>query len=193
MSRRRFSIAHELGHWEFDRGQIMVCHSDDIGSFAPKISSVEKRANKYAADLLMPNYLFLPATRTFRQLDFNIISKISDIFGTSLTASAIRFIELGDHPAILVCHNHNGRAWFVRSPLVPARWFPRDDLQPESSAMDVLFGKGTNDSRLQCVDAHAWFDRFDAHKFEILEQTYRVSDKEVLSLLVLEDEEMLED
>ena len=29
--RRRFSIGHELGHWQHHRGRILVCRSDDIG------------------------------------------------------------------------------------------------------------------------------------------------------------------
>jgi hypothetical protein len=192
--RQRFSLAHELGHWEYHRGQIMVCRSDEIGSFSQKASTAEKRADTYAADLLMPRYLFQPAIRRFRTLDFDIISKIRDQFDVSLTAAAIRCIEHGDHPAVLICHNQYGRKWFVRSSLVPDRWFPRSELQPESTAMEVLFSNGPqpNNSRLRSVSAEAWFDRHDAHKYEIYEQARRVSPTEILSLLILDDE-MLED
>lgn len=191
--RQRFSIAHELGHWEFHRGRLMVCRSDDIGNHAKVASSAEKRADQYAADLIMPIYLFHPAMRAFSELSFNTIRKIADIFDVSVTASAIRLIDSGEYPAILICHGHNGRKWFSRSSLVPARWFPRSELQPESSAFNTLFGQRPSDSRIRCVGADAWFDRYDAHKFEIYEQTYRISDNEILSILVLEDEEMLEE
>jgi hypothetical protein len=102
---------------------------------------------------------------------------------------------MGDFPAVLVCHNHKGRSWFIRSSLIPDRWFPRAELQSESSAMDILFGQRASAtlSRLSCVSAEAWFDRHDAHRYELLEQTLRVGASEILSLLIFEDEEMLEE
>lgn len=195
LGRQRFSLAHELGHWEYHRGQYMVCRSDEIGDFSNKASTAEKRADNYAANLLMPSYLFRPAMRSFRRLDFEILRKISDTFGVSITAAAIRCIETGDFPAVLVCHNHKGRSWFNRSSLVPDRWFPRNELQPESSAMNILFSQrsSTQISRLGRVSAEAWFDRYDAHRYEIWEQTLRVGASEILSLLIFEDEEMLEE
>jgi Zn-dependent peptidase ImmA (M78 family) len=193
--RQRFSLAHELGHWEYHRGQIMVCRSDEIGSFSQKASTAEKRADSYAANLLMPNYMFRPAIRTFRHLDFEALLRISDIFGVSITAAAIRCIETGDYPAVLVCHNHKGRCWFNRSPLVPDRWFPRTELQPGSSAMDILYAEKASRqlSRLSSISAEAWFDRHDAHRYEILEQSLRIGASDILSLLILEDDEMLEE
>jgi hypothetical protein len=190
--RQRFSIAHEIGHWELHRGQIMVCRPDEAGDLIQKTSPAEKVADRFAADLLMPSYLFRPALKMYRRLDFDIVRKIGDMFGVSLTASAIRLVGSGEHPAILLCHNQNGRRWFVRSSLIPTRWFPRIELQPESSAMDILFGKRSHDPQLRCVSADAWFDRYDAHKFEIVEQTFRISADEILTLLIIEDDEMLE-
>ena len=32
--RRRFSLAHELGHWHHHRGRVLFCGKDDIGNFA---------------------------------------------------------------------------------------------------------------------------------------------------------------
>ncbi len=184
--RQRFSLAHELGHWHFHRGQVMVCRSDEIGNFSKKASPAEKHADTYAANLLMPRYLFLPAMRSFRQIDFEAIRKLGDNFGVSTTAAAIRCIETGDIPAILICHNHQGRSRFSRSPLIPDRWFPRKDLQAESSAMDVLFDpKKINDD--------IRFDRYEAQRYEVLEQTFRIGPSEILTLLVFEDDEMLKE
>lgn len=30
---RRFSLAHELGHWQHHRGRVLFCSKDDIGNF----------------------------------------------------------------------------------------------------------------------------------------------------------------
>lgn len=98
-------------------------------------------------------------------------------------------------PAFIICHNQHGRCWFSRSSLIPEHWFPRKELQAESSAMDVLFdvNKSMTTSQMKYVSAEAWFDRRDAHRYEILEQTFRVGPSEILTLLVFEDEEMLAD
>lgn len=193
--RQRFSLAHELGHWHFHRGKVMVCRADDIEDFKSNGSPAEKHADNYAVNLLMPRYLFLPALRTYRKIDFDAIRKLGNDFVVSTTAAAIRFIEAGDTPAFIICHNQRGRCWFSRSPLIPDRWFPRSELQSESSAMDILFdvNKSMTTSRMKYVSAEAWFDRRDAHRYEILEQTFRVGPSEIITLLVFEDEEMLED
>ena len=31
--RRRFSLGHEIGHWIYHRGQLLVCRSEEIGGF----------------------------------------------------------------------------------------------------------------------------------------------------------------
>lgn len=193
--RRRFSLAHELGHWKHHRGQFMVCRSDEIGDFSNKASQAERHADSYAANLLMPRYLFLPSLRTFRKLDFEIIRKLSEIYGVSLTATAIRCISLGDEPAMVICHNHHGRRWFQKSSLIPDYWFPRKDLQAESSALDILYGKtkSSSASQLRCVSAEAWFDNYRAPRYEVVEQTIKISDTEILTLILFEDNDMLEE
>ena len=39
--------------------------------------------------------------------------------------------------------------------------------------------------------AAAWFDLYEASKFEVYEQTVRTGDAEVLTLVLIRDEEML--
>jgi len=195
--RQRFSIAHELGHWKYHRGKIMVCRSDEIGNFGSernKSSAAEKHADIYAANLLMPSYLFVPVLRSFRKFDFDTIKKIRDIFQVSMTAAAFRSIEIGDAPAVLISHNHQGRNWFCRSKLVPDRWFPRADLQPESSAMGLMF---TNNNLMtvaptKYVSAEAWFDRYDAQRYEVLEQSIKIGPSEILTILVITEDDMLD-
>jgi len=49
--RRRFSIAHELGHWRHHRDRMLVCRAEDIGSHNPATPEIERVADGYAADL----------------------------------------------------------------------------------------------------------------------------------------------
>ena len=87
--------------------------------------------------------------------------------------------------------------WFSGSPRrvpgrIPERWFPREDLDADSYAFDVLHGEDRRTRRV-LIGAGAWFDRYCADKFELYEQTFKVADNEILTLLVFKDEVMLEE
>jgi hypothetical protein len=189
--RRRYSIAHELGHWRHHRGKALVCRAEELANHGPL--SPERVADAYAADLLMPRYLFDPVARQHPKLNFNVVNALADEFETSLTATAIRLVE-GDHsPALAVCHGTGGRKWFVRAPSVSPRWFPRDSLDSESFAFDVLFGKAEGTTMPRKIGADAWFDRGEAEKYDVLEQTVRTGNNEILTLVLIPDERMCEE
>ena len=57
--RRRFSLAHEIGHWTHHRGRCPVCRADDINRGGENRPAMEKTADRYAANLLMPPYLLI--------------------------------------------------------------------------------------------------------------------------------------
>lgn len=156
-------------------------------------NDVERVANKFAADLLMPGYLFDEAARTYRKPDFSTVDAIAEQFRVSRSAAAIRLIQRGHFPALLICHRPNKKPWFFRSPLVPDRWFPREDLDSESSAFDVQFGKKSGGRFLSRIGADAWFDRFEAHGFEVREQSVPYGSGGSLTLVVIEDDGMLRD
>jgi hypothetical protein len=189
--RQRFSIAHEIGHWKHHRGKALVCRVND---YRPDSQiSTERIADCYAADLLMPHYLFKPTVQRLAKLTFKAIAELSNQFKTSLTSTAIRVVEVDHLPAVLVCHGQHGRKWFTRSPTVPTRWFPRDTLDAESSAMDVLYGRKPDNVHPRKIGADAWFDRREADRYEVLEQSVRIGPAEVLTLVSVTDGDMLEE
>jgi hypothetical protein len=189
--RKRFSIAHELGHWHHHRGHCLVCRVEEMrrpgGALSP-----ERVADGFAADLLMPAYLFKPLARQHAKLTFKAVNALAEAFKTSQTATAIRLVESNHTPALLVCHGPKGRKWFTRSLRVPQRWFPQDSLDAESFAFGVLFGRKPDDPIPRKIGADAWFDRRDADRFEVHEQTCRTGPDEVLTLILVSDPEMLE-
>ena len=190
-TRKRFSLAHELGHWHFHRGKLLFCHSRDIGGMQGH-SDPEKVANRFAADLLMPPFLFDPWIRTFPKLDFETVGAVAKAFNVSRTAAAIRIVERNHSPSILICHGKAGRKWFVSAPDLPGRWFPRADLDPESYAFDILFGGKPDDRYPHKIGADAWFDRWEAERYEVREQTVRTNDDESLTLITVTDANMLD-
>jgi hypothetical protein len=189
--RRRFSVGHELGHWAHHRGRSSICRTDEIGNPALNALSPERVADAYAADLLMPQYLFEPMARQFKRLSFDAIEQLRKAFKTSVTATALRMVDLGPEPALLVCHTSSGRRWFHPGRDIPKRWFPRSDLDPESCAFEVQFGS-LERSRQTLVGADAWFDRPEAGQYALLEQTVQTHVGETLSLLVFKDPKMLD-
>lgn len=187
--RKRFSIAHELGHWHYHRGKCLSCRAEE---YRPRERlSPERVADGYAADLLMPNYIFRPLARQQKNLTFKEVDVLADAFNASQTATAIRLVETNYFSAVLVCHGPNGRKWFVRAPGVPDKWFPQKLLDAESFAFGVQFGGKPNDPSPRKIGADAWFDRFDAERFEVREQTVRTGPDETLTLLLISDSRML--
>jgi len=191
--RRRFSIAHELGHWHHHRNRMLVCRSDEIGSKREGVPWTERVADGYATDLMLPHYLFDPAAKQYNRMTFYTVRELADLFDTSLTATAIRLAESRVNPVVLVCHGPGGRKWFTRSPDVPTRWFPRDELDPDSFAFDLMCGNGSEQSHARLVGADAWFDRLEAERYELREHSVRVGHDEILTLLQIDDEDMLDD
>ena len=189
--RKRFSIAHELGHWRHHRGKSLVCRADE---YRPRDAmSPEKVADGYAADLLMPRYIFGPLARLQRRLTFDAIQQLADLFNTSVTATAIRLMDLDHTPAVVISHGPGGRNWFARAPSVPRRWFPRQELDADSFAFGVQFGGRPDDPMPRKIGADSWFDRAEADRYLVHEQTVRTGPRETLSLVLITDDLMLED
>ncbi len=189
--RQRFSIGHELGHWHHHRGKSSVCRSDDIGNFARGPTHPERVADAFASDLLLPRYLFEPAARKLKRATFAAVDELADTFQTSRTATALKLIDLGPEPAMLICHSAAGRRWFKRGRDVPDRWFPREDLDAESNAFETVHG-GVDHPQPMVIGADAWFDRQGADRYEVFEQTVRAAAGEALTLLTFKDSEMLD-
>jgi hypothetical protein len=189
--RRRFSLAHEIGHWTHHRGRCMICRAEDINRGGENRPVMEKTADRYAANLLMPPYLFRQAIAEHKRLSFQAVKAVADQFRVSRISAAIQTIEARHTPALLVCHGPQGRKWFSRATDVASHWFPQDDLDADSFAFDVLFGRKPDCPSPRKVGADAWFDRRGADRYELREQTIRTGDDEVLTLLLIDDERML--
>ena len=70
---------------------------------------------------------------------------------------------------------------------------PRDDLDTESFAFDLLFGQGREETHPRLMGADAWFDRDEAQRYELREHSVRTADDEILTLLMVTEDRMLED
>ena len=182
--RQQFSIGHEIGHWHYHRGKSLVCRSDEIGGTHSGGTLLERQADKFASNLLLPNYILRPYLSQFKKLTFDTIKKTAKTFGTSLPATAISLVERGAWPAMLVCHGQTKRKWFSRNASVSDRWFPKDELHPESNAIGILYGNEPDQATPRKIGGHIWFNCREAYNLNIYEQSMRTMDDDVLSLLI---------
>ncbi len=188
--RRRFSLGHELGHWLWDRGSIaQLCDSAALRVARQRGDTREARANRFAAELLMPKSLFHTAARGM-PMTFESVRYLADMFRSSLTATAIRLVELGSYPAMVVFTTHQGRAWYWGGPDVPRYFVPRQFPGNGAVAHWLLRSDLSSSDPLE-VDADEWFDRPGAEDHVLLEDSMSGVNDTVLSLIWWKDESML--
>ena len=188
--RRRFSLGHELGHWNYHRGRTLYCMQDDIEANSSRSRETELEADNYASSLLMPSFLFKPAVAIRKKMSWATIRDVAKEFNCSPLATVLRIVDLNISPMLFVCLQGGNRRWFRRSKDIDAAWFPKESPDSETYAFDLSFNANKSASGPHKVGADAWFDRRSADRFELIEDSVRVGDC-VYSILMLENEKFL--
>lgn len=187
--RQRFSAAHELGHWMRDRGKVAFACSENTLSTEWSADNPERRANRYAVDLLLAEPLFSRYAKN-RQITFDTVRELANKFQTSLTPAAIRLVELGSYPAMIICNTPGRRRWFIRGRNVPEVLWPREIPGRYTVAHDLLNRKAEAGGAVD-VCADGWFDHQDASRYAVREDSIRIAGELILSLLWWKDERQL--
>lgn len=115
--RKRFSIAHELGHFEMHRdiGLVQSCEAKNINwEFQNSNPDLEKQANEFASMLLLPGRFFAPLCKE-ADPSLDLIADLSERFQVSLTATAIRYLCFCDEPVALIFSENGRMKWFQGS------------------------------------------------------------------------------
>ena len=90
--RQRFTLAHEFGHFLFDKtGFEAGRHTDSIMLRSEDINSVEQRANEFAAELLMPKEQFQAKVAA----GIRDVAELAEHFDVSMAAIRYRAFKLG--------------------------------------------------------------------------------------------------
>lgn len=110
--RKRFTIAHEFGHYILHRdGQNQfTCGNADIEIGHSDEQDIEAEADKFASTLLMPLDDFR------RQVDgqpvsFDLLGHCANRYGVSLTAAALRWTEIAEKRAVLLASRDDYLLW----------------------------------------------------------------------------------
>lgn len=159
-TRRRWTIAHELGHLELhkDGNQLELCSEEVLAE--QSVSEIydagtEQEANAFASEFLMPASLWSKRVDV-RQPTLDIVSGLANEFQVSLVAAAIRFTKLCPERCCVVFAKRGKVEWFSRS--VDFRhWIsPGASLDPYTLAYDYFAKSRVPPKRPEAVSASAW-------------------------------------
>ena len=131
--RRRFTIAHEFGHFVLHRDEAsqggFQCRQEDLAIWDHDRSPQEAEANRFAAGVLMPFDDFraqVPARVPATMEELGELAR--ERYGVSLTACALRWLEHTERRAILVVSRDGFVLW--AKPSRPR--LPIGDLPPHA-------------------------------------------------------------
>jgi hypothetical protein len=155
--RRRYTIAHELGHFlctwhkSGDEGSFRCSRSDMTVSRGQRGRDLqEAEANQFAIELLAPKRFLSKHLRRLPELERNLsINKELDI---SKAAAARRYVELHPEPLAVVFAQHDRFLYAHRGAAFPWLPFSRDDTMPKLPATV----DGENLSQMTEVDPLDW-------------------------------------
>lgn len=155
---RRFCIAHELGHFllHHDQGQLALCTNEDmLAGYAQ--GAIEPEANAFAGELLMPE-LLLRSRLNPADLNLDVISELAASFGSSMSASIHRVVDMGIHICALVRSEAGVIRSFHQCSDFPFRIKNVGSRLDATSCAGEFYLDGELSEREADVFANAWLD-----------------------------------
>lgn len=157
VGRKRFSIGHELGHFELhpQLTNFVSCSKSDMTDWKGDRKR-ETEANLFSAELLMPTPLFEPRIM-LKKPNMRLIQNLANEFRTSITATAYRYLQVTREPCALIYCVEGKIKWFERKGFdyfLKGSGIPLDE---DSFAYDAFHGRG-DVLEGYTVPAKAWVD-----------------------------------
>lgn len=164
ISRKRFTIAHEIGHYLIPshRNLENVCAGGMIESWQKGLNEPELEANEFAVELLLPTRYVNEPLR-LNDPSLKTIGRVASQFETSLTATTLRFVSLTDLPCVAVWSEAKRARWYRRSNAFPF-YLSKEILPCDGSFAYRLFEGNTAPDEFAEVPAGSWLDRRDADR-----------------------------
>lgn len=184
VGRKRFAIAHELGHWELHPDISQMDLYSETGMKGYGSDPVEIEANIFASELLMPTKLYRPRCEGVNP-NLQLISNLASQFQTSLTSAVVRFVEETDQSCAVVFSEDGLVTWWRKSDPAKGIWIDwKQMIRQGSLAWDLLKDKTVPEGG-ERVDAEAWMENCERYEVDkIFEQSIKLGHYPViLSLL----------
>jgi Zn-dependent peptidase ImmA (M78 family) len=162
--KKRFVIAHELGHFEMHRNLGPVHNDTDATLEYFQNGHQETEANEFASELLMPEHLFTKECAS-KKFSPALLRYLADRFQTSITSTAYKYFELGTHPICLFYSHENKVKYWKRPEGYPHFINDRTKLPPpEDSVAAEFFSEQKiyqKDQSKQQIWKSTWFELKD--------------------------------
>lgn len=172
VGRERFTIAHELGHFELNHSsaELMICADKDIQLWNNKSKATEASANLFAAELLMPEAMFKPLC-VKDEPSLALIENLAEEFRTSLQATALRYVGFSPHRVVIVVSRQDRIEWFKASDDF-GFFIERGKKLDFNSLASAFFSGGRLPTDMRVVPSDAWIDdRRASSRIRVLEQS----------------------
>ncbi|MBW8241905.1 MAG: ImmA/IrrE family metallo-endopeptidase [Allomuricauda sp.] len=186
--RARFTFGHELGHYFIDdhRNSLLKGLSPSHCSFTGFKSKnrAERQADYFASCLLMPETSFRKYCFQ-KKFQYRIIQELAKKYGTSISATALRFCSIGNHPIMVVYAYDKKIKWYWSSSDFRFRWlkYGKDKL-PEDTVAGEYFELNRKITTTEPVFAMDWFNIKYSHQAELpFKEHCLARDKHTLSLI----------
>ena len=184
--RKRFIVAHELGHFCLHKMTGEIDTAKDFMTY--KKGNVESEANLFAAELLMPKDLVVPHFKGILPT-LACLRGLSEEFTTSHIATIVQFIKYTYEPCAFVFSKEGEIQWFKMSGNF-GHYLEAGAIRPFSAASDIFRGKAGDTNGFVDVSAGSWLRGYDLKGSEsIKEDSYSWRSWDcVLTMLWIEDE-----
>jgi len=156
LGRRRFAVAHELGHLLLQgSSQFVLCSDKDLVPFYTN-SPDELEASAFASALLMPTRMFEPLCRTASP-SVSYVAELAQRFQVTLTAAATRYIQFCPHRCCLVASTGGKIRYHRKTQDFGYFIAPRENLTSGTYAADFFKGRQLPVGMRE-VNATAWLE-----------------------------------
>ncbi len=155
LPRKRFTLAHEIGHI-FLHHENKFCITTDFEFWRDK-QSEEVEANSFAAELLIP---YVKTREELRKgdLGFTMIDSLASRYEISTMATAIRLVKEDTGMSIVIYHDDRRIDWAIRSPSC------REDIDlilVGRRAISIPSGQKVVTTKPSDVDPSFWFTKYE--------------------------------
>jgi uncharacterized protein DUF955 len=185
--RKRFTIAHELGHFciPTHKKSAALCVAPELSKDG-SVRISEREASDFAAELLMPRKLVQPLLEK-GAIDLERAEQIEGTFAVSKVAAALRACEVTRERAAVVYSQDGVIRWAYRFGF-PYGLPPNGSRVSGDTVIGDVFAGRAGSKKAQAVDAGAWLPlgRPDSSWGELLESTVAQDDnRSALTMLWL--------
>jgi uncharacterized protein DUF955 len=161
--RRRFTAAHEFGHYLLHRKQYPRGFRCDEAAVDGRTKiDVERQANEFAANLLMPFDDFRRQIPAKDSTDFDKLSECATRYDVSLIAAVLRWLRYTERRAIIVVSRDGYMkwAWSSEPALKSSRYFRTSGPPVEVAPLSLVGRADFSEAARTGTDhpAGVWFD-----------------------------------